>query len=272
MKRLSALILSLLLLAALCACGTEEAPQKEQLEYYVQSRYVLQPTGDVNVTQYSYDENWDILKTETLLNGNFASAVEYVYNEDKTQLTMNYSSAIYEPYSTHQELSYDAEGRLIKITVIENGETSATSEYYYDEVGREIKVVSTAPGGYKSVIEHSYDKNGNILSYTISYIADSATPQSRQEYAYDADNRVASVSYYRNDALESICSYSYEGNVRYGTVCDQDGKVVSKLMEVLDEAGNVLECERYDANGTVQSYTCTVYACSNGSVSGKLPE
>jgi len=268
MKKLTALVLSVLLLLALCACGAEESAKKEYVEYFVQSRYVLQPTGDVSVTEYSYDENWLPLYTETRLNGNFASAVEYVYSEDKSLLTMNYSSAVYEPYSTQQQLAYDAQGRIAKMDVIENGEIGAVSEYFYDEAGREIKIISSSPDGYRSVIEHSYDENGNLLCYT----ADTGYSLTRQDYSYDGKGRLTELKYYQNEKLESITQYSQEDNVRYGTICDEEGKVQGKLMEVLDEAGNVLESERYDAYGNVQSYSVTVYAGRDGSISGKLPE
>lgn len=268
MKRFTALILLLLLSLSLCACGAEESAPKEHMEYFVQSRYTRQSTGDVSITEYSYDENWLPLYSETRLNGNFASAVKYIYSEDKTQLTMNYSSAIYEPYSTQQELAFDEQGRIIKAALIENGEIGTVSEYYYDEAGREIKVINTASDGYRSVIERSYDENGNLLCYT----ADTGYSLSRQDYSYDDKGRLTEVKYYQNEKLENISSYSHEDNVRYGTVCDEEGKVLSKLTEVLDEAGNVLESERYDAYGTMQSYTCTVYVGRNGSISGKLPQ
>jgi len=268
MKKLTALILSLLLLLVLCACGAEAPAEKKYVEYLVQSRYILQPTGDVSVTEYSYDEIWLPVYTETRLNGNFASAVEYVYSEDKTQLTMNYSSAVYEPYSTQQELDFDEHGRIIKAALIEDGEPGAVTEYFYDEAGREIKVLSTAPGGYRTVIERSYDEKGNLLCY----VADTGYSVSRQDYSYDDESRLSTVEYYQNDELESIISYSHEDNVRYGTVCDEEGNVLSKLMEVLDEAGNVLESERYDAQGALQSYSCTVYSGRDGSISGQLPE
>lgn len=268
MKKLLCLVLALLMLPALCACAADKAEAKEYQQYYVMSRYVRQATGDVNVTEYSYDENWLPLYAETRLNGEFASSVEYVYSEDKSQLTMNYSSAVYEAYSTQQELDFDKNGRIVKASLIENGEAGAVSEYFYDEAGREIKVLSTAPGGYSSVIERTYDKNGNLLRY----IADTGYSVSRQDYSYDAEGRLARIEYYQNDKLESKTEYSHEGNVRYGTTCDAEGKVIGRLMEVVDEAGNVLESERYGADGSLQSYSCIVYACADGSVSGKLPE
>lgn len=268
MKKLLCLVLVLLMLPALCACGEGSAAAQEKQEYYVLSRYMRQPTGDVNVTEYDYDENWTLLRTETLLNGNFASAVEYVYSEDKSRLTMNYSSAVYEPYSTLQELTYDDKGQLIKAAVIENGELGAVSEYFYDESGREIKVVSSAPGGNKTVLERSYDGKGNLLCLML----DTGYALTREEYSYDDKGRLTRIEYYKNDELENISEYSNEDNVRYGTVCDVEGKVLSKLTEVLDAAGNVLESERCDALGNVQSYSCFVYACADGSTSGSLPE
>ena len=268
MKKLLCFVLVLLMLPLLCACAERESEAKEYVQYYVMSRYVRQATGDVSVTEHSYDENWLPMSTESRLNGEFASAVDYVYSEDKTQLTMNYNSAIYEPHSTQQELEFDNQGRLVKATLIENGAPGAVSEYFYDELGREIKVVSTAPGGYGSVIERSYDKNGNLIRYT----ADTGYSVSRQDYTYDTEGRLTSVEYYRNDKLESKTEYRHEGNVRYGSSCDAAGEVLSTLMEVVDVAGNVLEAERYNADGSLQSYSCTVYACADGSISGELPE
>lgn len=267
MRKLFVVFFCLCIMLALCACSAQEAAPQEYVEYHVLSRYMRQPSGDVSVTEYSYDENWLPLRTETRLNGEFASAVDYVYSEDKTQLTMNYSSAIYEPYSTRQELAFNEDGRIIKAAVIENGEVTAVSEYSYDEAGREIKVLSRTEG-YETVLERSYDEKGNLLCYT----ADTGYSVSRQDYSYDGKGRLLSIEYYQNDVLESVTKYSHEDNVRYGTVCDKDGNVQSKLMEVLDEAGNVLELERYSPSGDLQSYICTVYSASDGGVSGKLPE
>ena len=263
----SLLCIVLLMAFSFCGCSAEEAAPKEYVQYHVLSRYVRQSTGDVSVTEYEYDENWLPLHTETRLNGNFASAVEYVYSEDKTQLTMNYSSAIYEPYSTQQELAFDEQGRLIKATVLENGEAAAASEYFYDEAGREIKVISTSQG-YESVLERSYDEGGNLLCYTV----DTGYSLTRQDHSYDDKGRLMRIEYYQNDKLESVTEYTNEDNVRYGSVYDENGTVVSKMMEVLDEAGNVRESERYAPDGSLLSYTCTVYGGSDGSVSGKLPE
>lgn len=266
MKRRLCFFIALLMMSALCACAADDAAN-ERVEYYVQSRYVRRNTGDVNVTRYSYDENWQPLYTENLLNGNFASAVEYIYSEDKTQLTMNYSSALYESYSTQQELDYDQQGRLIKAVLIENGEVAAVSEYFYDEAGREIKVVSTAPGGQETLLERSYDKDGKLLNYTV----DTGFSVSRQDYVYDDEGRMTNGRYYQNGELQNLIEYSYEDNVRYGTVRDKEGNVLSTLKELLDAAGNVLEEERYEPDGELLSYSAYVYLGSDGSSSGSIP-
>ena len=268
MKKPLCLALTLLVILSLCACGAKEPSTKEYVQYHVLSRYVLQSTGDVNVTEYSYDESWLPLGTETRLNGEFASSVEYVYSDDKTQLTMNYSSATYDAYSTQQKLVFDTQGRLIKASVLENGEVGAVSEYFYDAAGREVKVISTAPGNDRSELERRYDEEGKLLCFTV----DTGYYTTREDYFYDEEGRLTSIEYYRNDKLESVSRYSHEDKLRYGTVFDAEGKVLGRLTEVLDEAGNVLECERFDALGNRQSYTVTVYAAADGSVSGKLPE
>lgn len=268
MKRIICFLLTLLLAFGLCACSAGDSVLQENAEYYILSRYVLQSTGDVNVSSYDYDENWDLMKTETLLNGNFASAVDYTYSEDKSRVTMDYSSAVYEPHSTEVQREFDAEGRIIKDESYENGALVSTSEYVYDAEDRVIKTLTSYPDGPTISMERSYDKNGKLICQN----TDTGYSTSRQDYSYDAKGRLISERYYQNDVLQNYVEYTNEGSTRYGSVCDADGNVQSKLMEVLDEAGNVLESERRDVSGNVISYSCFVYACSDGRVSGELPE
>ena len=268
MKRIFSFLLTLLLAFGLCACSAGEAAQQKKVEYYILDRYVVQSTGDVNLSHYDYDEDWDLLKTETLLNGNFASAVDYTYSEDKSHVTMDYSSAVYEPHSTEVRREFDAEGRVIRDESHENGALVSTSEYVYDAEDRVIKTITSYPDGPTVSMERSYDEKGNLLCQS----TDTGYATSRQEYSYDGKGRLTSERYYQKDVLQSYVEYTNEGNTRYGTVCDEDGNVQSKLTEVLDEAGNVLESERRDAAGDLVSRSCFVYAGSDGSVSGELPE
>ncbi len=262
MKKLSALIFTMLLSFVLCACGAEE-----DVTYQVLARYMRVDTGDVNLTEYSYDDAGNILSSYTTLNGNFASAVDYSYSEDFSRVTMDYSSAIYEPHSTVQEREFDAEGRVIKSSAYDGGELTAVSEYFYDSQGREIKVISQLQG-YTNVLERTYDKAGNLLIYNV----DTGFSQSRQEYAYDKQGRLLSVEYYQNSELTGCWECSYEDNVRSTLIYDSQGALASTLRSVLDEAGNVLQEERFAPDGSSQSYSTYVYIGSDGSISGEIPE
>ncbi len=262
MKKLSVLILLMLLVLCLCACGAEE-----EVSYQVQTRYMRVETGDVNLTEYSYDEAGNPLSVYTTLNGNFASAVDYSYSEDFRHVTIDYSSAIYEPYSTELNREFDAEGRVVKASSYNNGELDAVSEYFYDSEGREIKLISQVQG-YTNVQERSYDKDGNLLWYNV----DTGFSQSRQEYSYDKQGRMLSVDYYQNSEPAGRWECSYEGNVRSTLIYDSQGKLAGTLRSVLDEAGNVLEEERFAPDGSSLSYSAFVYIGSDGSISGKIPE
>lgn len=263
MKRILAIFLPLLLLLSLTACGA-----KEDVEYYVTRRYVQQPTGDINLMEYTYDDQWNILSTNIQLNGEFASAAEYTYSEDYTVVTMRTTSAIYDSATTEVHRTFDEDGNIIKALAYDNGELTTTAEYFYDEQGREVKVVNTAATGYVNTVEHIYDENGNLLTY----IANTGYTVTRQEFTYDDQNRRISAEYYQNDQLTNRINYTYENNVQKGLYYDAAGTELRTTLAAFDEAGNLLTEEVYDILGTLQSRTCYAYIGTDGSTSSGIPE
>ena len=267
MKKLLCLVLSLLVLLMLCACGADKA--EEKTEYYKLKEYVCYDTGDVNLHENTYDGQWNLLSQQSFLNGEKASGVEYTYSEDYTQVTINYWSNLYEPDEMLVEREFDSEGRVVKAVSYSAGEYESTEEYTYDNQGNLLRVGITYHDGTEAVTENEYDEKGNLLSSGYSM---GASYSIRNEHSYDKHGRLGSTERFQNGQLTSRAEYSYEGNVRHGSSYDAEGNLLGKTESVLDEAGNCLEAKEYDLNGNMQRHTYTVYAGTDGSISGALPE
>ena len=82
MKRLFALLFSILTVLTLSGCA-----EKEEVEFYETRTYIKQSTGDINLLENTYDENWNLLQSYITLNDNFSSKTEYEYSEDFTVMT-----------------------------------------------------------------------------------------------------------------------------------------------------------------------------------------
>jgi len=263
MKKLVTTLFTLVLLFSFSSCGN-----KENVEYYITKRYVQQPTGDINLTEYTYDDQWNILNSTILLNGKFASAITYTYSEDYTVVVMETTSAIYDPTTQEIHRNFNAEGKVIHAEAYSGGALLSTAEYFYDEAGREIKSVNTSADGQINTLEHLFDDQGNLITYKI----DTGYYVSRQEYAYDRQNRRISAEYYQNDQLTSRTEYTYENGVQKGIYYDASGNQLRTTFTTFDDAGNPLTEESFDILGTLQSRTCYAYIGTNGSISSGIPE
>lgn len=91
MKKLLSAALCFLLILSLFGCT-----ETEEVKFYESKAYIKHNTGDINLRENTYDENWNLLQSYTTLNGNFASKTEYEYSEDFTVLTTKSTSAVYE--------------------------------------------------------------------------------------------------------------------------------------------------------------------------------
>lgn len=264
MKKFAAFLLSLLLILSLTACA-----QKEDIQYHLSKRQLTHETGDVNLTTYVYNKDWKPLYTETLLNGNFASRVDYAYSEDGTVVTQNFTSATSEPSSSEHHSIYNEDGLLVESSSYSDGKLLGTSYYTYDENGREIELTSNDPdGNLLSTITHTYDKNGNLISSSNHY----GNHISRNDYTYNSKNQRLTTETRINDQLNSRVEYIWNKNSCYGTVYSPEGTPMFKTLTVQDDFGNILLEETYDVLGTFTSRTCYEYIGTNGKISSGFPE
>lgn len=265
MKKWMAMLLSLALAFALSGCAEEET-----VEYYVTRRCVEYDTGDVNLIEYTYDDQWHILGSKTLLNGEFASAADYSYAENFTQVTMVTTSAIYDTDTTTVHYAYDEDGKMTRsITFYEEGTPAFTTEYFYDAQGRQVRTAGIYhETDLKTGTERVYDESGNL----ITYMQDNGFYTARQEYTYDRQNRVTGRKNYQSDALTGYAEYTWDGNVQTGTIYRADGTPGGKSISHYDEAGNLLIEEHYDLLGTLQSRTSCEYTGTDGSISSGIAQ
>ena len=263
MKKVFILSLTLMLTVSIFGCS-----KKEKVTYYETKAYIQHDTGDINLTENTYDENWNLLKQYTTLNGNFASQVEYTYSEDYTVLTTQNTSAIYAPDSSKVIRSFDDKGQVIKAETYDGERHISTTEYTYDENGETILVRSTQPGSDIVItIQRIFDERGNL----VTYIQDTGYYISRYEYTYDKKNHRTREEHYRDDELTSYCDFSWEGNIGTGTDYTSDGKTtVIRIMEH-DNFGNLLRYEIRDLLGTMKSLSCYEYIGTDGSISSGIP-
>ena len=264
MKRLFALTLSLLLFLTLWGCS-----EKEEVEFYETKTYIKHSTGDINLSEKTYDENWNLLLDYMTLNGNFASKVEYSYSEDFTVLTTTTTSAIYEPDSSKVIRTFDEKGQVVKAETYDGDRQISTTEYTYDDNGEKTFIRSTQPeNDVVTTIQRIFDNDGNL----VTYIQDTGFYVGRYEYTYSRKNQRIREEYYRDDVLLDYVDFTWEGNVGTGTSYQADGTPIGKRLLEYDDYGNLLRLESQDLLGTTLSLSCMEYMGTDGTISSGIPE
>lgn len=264
MKKLLAFILSILISLPLCSCA-----KKEDVEFYETKNYTRHNTGDINILEKTYDENWNLLLSYITLNGNFASKIEYEYSEDFTVLTTKSTSAIYEPQTSKVIRTFDEKGQVIKAETYDGDRLISTAEYTYDDNGEMTFVRSTQPeSDVVTTIQRIFDEKGNL----VTYIQDTGFYVGRYEYAYNQKNQRIREEYFRDDVQLDYTDFTWEGNVGTGTNYKTDGTPMGKTLLEYDDYGNLLRLESQDLSGNTLTLSCYEYIGTDGSISSGIPE
>lgn len=200
-----------------------------------------------SVTTRQYNENGYML-TENLANNlsvsympdNIGRTKEITYS-DNSKVTYQYRSILLEsinrinptnqPIYSHQYLSYDLSGQVLKSTLAEK---SGFLNYSYDSLGR---LKSASSNLWNEQIK-SYDKVGNILESTLYDSIGKMT----SSFAYDDLYQII------NETGSSTHAYSYDSHYNRLT---KDGKKyrLNPLHQLLDDGTNLYS---YDNNGNLK--------------------
>ena len=273
MKKILSFIFCSFFIIGLVGCNTVTNKESsddivDQVSYQVTKRYIEHNTGDINITDYTYDEEGNLLSTKLYLNDKFQSSVEYDYNKDSNIVTMTNTSSNSEITVTEVQQEFDDAGQLIKESSYSDGTFAGSTEYYYDNEGRQTKMVTKhANSDMVITVFYEYDKSGNQILYGI----DTGYYISKKEHFYNEENKIYRTDDYRNDELINRTEYHWEENTRYGEVYDGKEQLLGKNIYIFDDFGNSLVEETYDSMNVLDTRYCYEYKGTDGSISSGIP-
>lgn len=254
MKKMIAVLLVLVMVVAMTACG-EKPETDENIDVVAESEETADQTEEKThiVTEdvwmvtlerkyetedevsyksvYIYDEMGRILAID-----NFADEAEtlrcpsssYEYNEDGS----------YELKEGTWKYKYDANGNM---TFLKN--SSVTISNTYDEYGRLVQEESIAMDGSGTTItEYRYDDQGNCVERRV--YAEDGSDEYLYLMEYDANGNLTREEGQHNGVTGSIVEYTYNdhNDLTSKIESDKDGQVhyVDYREYTYDEAGNML--------------------------------
>lgn len=273
MKKYISIILSVICILSLVGCNTaiDKEPLDDtvnQVSYQVVKRYIEHNTGDINIHEYTYNEEGKLLSTKLYLNDKFQSSVEYDYDKDSNIVTITNISSNSEITVTEVQQEFDSAGQLIKESSYSDGTFAGSTEYYYDNEGRQTKMVTKhANSDMVITVFYEYDKFGNQILHGI----DTGFYISKKEHFYNEENKIYRTDDYRNDELINRTEYYWEENTRYGEVYDGKEQLIAKNIYIFDDFGNSLVEETYDSTNVLDTRICYEYMGTDGSISSGIP-
>jgi YD repeat-containing protein len=273
MKRYLSIILSVICILSLVGCNTaiDKEPLDDtvnQVSYQVVKRYIEHNTGDINIHEYTYNEEGKLLSTKLYLNDTFQSSVEYNYDKDSNIVTITNTSSNSEITVTDVQQEFNSAGQLIKESSYSDGTFAGSTEYFYDDEGRQTKMVTKHANSDRVItVFYEYDKSGNQILYGI----DTGFYISKKEHFYNEENKIYRTDDYRNDELINRTEYHWEENTRYGEVYDGKEQLIAKNVYIFDDFGNSLVEETYDSMNVLDTRICYEYMGTDGSISSGIP-
>ena len=273
MKKILTLIFCSFFIIGLVGCNAVTNKESsddivDQVSYQVTKRYIEHNTGDINIADYTYNEEGKLLSTKLYLNDKFQSSVEYDYNKDSNIVTITNISSNSEITVTEVQQEFDDAGQLIKESSYSDGTFAGSTEYYYDNEGRQTKMVTKhANSDMVITVFYEYDKSGNQILYGI----DTGYYISKKEHFYNEENKIYRTDDYRNDELIYRTEYHWEENTRYGEVYDGKEQLLGKNNYIFDDFGNSLIEETYNSMNVLDTRICYEYMGSDGSISSGIP-
>lgn len=191
----------------------EEVPVYESREVWlcVRSSMELWENGNVNVTEYEYDEYGNRIRETNVKSGSYT---DYTYDDRGNQIKSQYYGAD-GVAGIYTEYTYDEEDRLLhSLSIFSDGEPGMEYSYTYDDVGFLVERVETM---HYSDTEYCY-----VVSYNDDHTAahvdayQNGEPNGYTEETYDSDGNLLSSRSYRGDGSFSSgvdCAYDEQGRL-----------------------------------------------------------
>lgn len=207
-------------------------------------------------TSISYDKNGNKMAESTGVEG------VTLWGKPYTLLTINSEydansrlTTKTDPEGGKVSYEYDANGNIIKETVLINDKASKVTEFNYNHLGKQETVIqyvdaediygddTNSKGEASLVTSYTYDANGNVISMT--------TPDGiKTTYEYDTLDRPVTQSvqgldeHGKSTTIVTTMTYDYAGNIL--TLTDANG---NKTQNIYNMKGLLIK--KIDANGGV---------------------
>lgn len=193
------------------------------------------------------NENGDTLSEEKFsADGDLEERNTYLYNE-KGKLTEHSLLYAAEDATEKRVLERDESGRLLKETKFYGGDPGEHTEYQYNKEGEPIERKNfDEEGNFISRDVFNYDAKGG-LTEQVSY-DDKDKIISRITYTAPEDKSIEQCEYDANNKLQSrtIVKFNDTGKEISSTQTTPEGKLISSIVTLYDERGNVVERQYKD--------------------------
>lgn len=132
-----------------------------------------------------------------------SKSVEYYCTQRITELVFEGKKHI-----TREEITYDAQWRIVSSTAYDGDEITGSRSYEYREEGKHVDITQVYDGiETHGTFQRTYDKSGNMVKEDA--IEDGKVVSSN-EYTYDEHGNVLVHIYWPNDSVMITNSYSYD--------------------------------------------------------------
>lgn len=262
MKKQISLLLCLVLVFSLAACGgNENAPaEEEKVETVTVTRIateIRRNGADEAKLEYVYDEAAVCIEVISYMNGEEVLRTTPTCDEKGNILTKTYSlfgGTLTDTYTYDENgrtLTYaqtDANGNLIYGFVDVPHETA--------EFTSRTMTTVTPNGEMVQRLEYTFDDQGNAIRQDV-YMNDSLA----QYFVFTNDEQgrvIAQEGYAADGSAVGTTEYTYEDNTKLGVNKAPDGTVLNQAEILMDDEGRTLE-SKVTMNGSIVNHQSFTY-------------
>lgn len=265
MKNIISIIMVLVLLLALAACGEEGINSGIDQDSHIadssgdsiQPSINTEPEDDFSEKPVTGKKIAKITFSEQEGDHSYRMICEMEYGEDGLSRIKQYENGILDMVDTfYGSIQY----QTARIYYEEDGAEKVKASYSYDEAGNLVESLE-----YGTTYLYTYDDAGNKTSMTACYEG-----ETRYTYYYEYDKKGSLVAQRKcnseGNVLNSyVFSCVYDANDRLIAQTNyEDGELISEYTFKYDENGNILE-QTYDSYYYVEfTETCTYQYNENG--------
>ena len=282
LKSIFAIIICVSLLLASCTNYTDNNDlnnsQQSEIEktpssFSLSSTEMDLPFGKMK-SEYSYDEQGNLIKIESYSKNVLTNSEEYKYDDDKGYLiekvSVSYDNSGNETFKSTEAYVNSADG-LVQSGTIEMSDNTSTFIKQYDNKNRIIlHEQKDSSGNTISKQEYAYtddfdsfecvelDGRTHIVKYDANrnelenaWLDANGNTISSSVNEYDSHNNVTKTTNHKNSVTEQ--KHTYNNEVLVKTEIIVDGELTSTIEYTYDEYGNLVVKKQTSVSGTVET-------------------